>query len=53
MIHGSAGLKADELPLCDLSNAVPDAGNQQCDDDKAAENDEDEKAQSHRLFPTM
>jgi hypothetical protein len=31
--------KADELPLCDLSDAVPDAGCQQSDDDKAAEDD--------------
>jgi hypothetical protein len=35
-----------------LSDAVPDAGYQQSDDDKAAENDEAEKAQSHRLAPT-
>jgi hypothetical protein len=41
------------LPLCDLSDAVPDAGYQQSDDDKAAENDEAEKAQSHWLVPTM
>jgi hypothetical protein len=44
---------AKALPLCDLSDAVPDAGYQQSDDDKAAENDEAEKAQSHRFAPTM
>jgi hypothetical protein len=53
MIHGYAGPKADELPLCDLSDAVPDAGCQQSDDDKAAEDDEAEKAPSHRFAPTM
>jgi len=42
---------AKSLPLCDMSDAVPDAGYQQSDDDKAAENDEAEKAQSHRLAP--
>jgi hypothetical protein len=41
------------LPLCDLSDAVQDAEYQQSDDDKAAENDEAEKAPSHRLAPTM
>jgi hypothetical protein len=44
---------AKSLPLCDLSDAVPDAGYHQSDNDKAAENDEAEKAQSHRLVPTM
>ena len=44
---------AKSLPLCDLSDAVQDAGYQQSDDDKAAENDEAEKAPSHRLAPTM
>ena len=44
---------AKSLPLCDLSDAVQDAGYQQGDDDKAAENDDSEKAPSHRLAPTM
>jgi hypothetical protein len=41
------------LPLCDLSDAVPDAGYHQSDNDKAAENDEAEKAPSHRLALPM
>jgi hypothetical protein len=41
------------LPLCDLSDAVPDAGYHQGDDDKAAENDEAETTQSHRYASTM
>jgi hypothetical protein len=45
MIHGSAGPKANELPPCYLSDAVQDAGDQQCDDDQAAE-DEAKKAPS-------
>ena len=52
MIHASAGPKADNLPLCNLSDAVLDASYHQSDNDKAAENDETEKAQSHRLVPT-
>jgi hypothetical protein len=42
----------EQLPLCDLSDAVPDASYHQSDNDKAAENDEAKKAQSHRLAPT-
>jgi hypothetical protein len=52
MIHGSAGPKANELPLCDLSDAIQDAGNQQCDDDNP-EDDEAEKAPGHGFAPTM
>ena len=44
---------AKSLPLCDLSDAVQDAGYQQSDDDKAAEGDEAEKAPSHGFPPTM
>jgi hypothetical protein len=51
MIHGSAGPKANELPPCYLSDAIQDAGNQQCDD-QAAEDDEAKKAHSHWLAPT-
>jgi hypothetical protein len=41
------------LPLCDLFDAVQDAGYHQSDNDNAADNDEAKKTQSHRLVPTM
>jgi hypothetical protein len=64
--HGSIGMQCEQsltdrplwpqfaksLPPCDLSDAVQDAANQQCDDDQAAEDDEGEKAPSHRFAPT-